>query len=225
MNSQDTTCAPTVFVVDDDPDMRDSLQMLIETLGYDVRVFEAAEAFSRFYDGDRPGCLVLDIRMPGQTGLELYEELLRSGRRIPAIFITAHADVSTAVAAMKTGAIEFLEKPFDGSRLLELLVRAIEFDADWRAQRNRFDELDARIGTLSRRDLETLEHVLAGESNKVIAARLDLTERAVEMRRARLMQKLGVSSTAELVDLAVTHRVLSDVQQAARHPSFLIPGI
>lgn len=137
MNSQDTTCAPTVFVVDDDPDMRDSLQMLIETLGYDVRVFEAAEAFSRFYDGDRPGCLVLDIRMPGQTGLELYEELLRSGRRIPAIFITAHADVSTAVAAMKTGAIEFLEKPFDGSRLLELLVRAIEFDADWRAQRNR----------------------------------------------------------------------------------------
>ncbi|QDU36993.1 Response regulator protein TmoT [Maioricimonas rarisocia] len=225
MSNQDRKPAPTVFVVDDDPDMRDSLQMLIETLGYCVRVFESASSFNRFYDGDRSGCLVLDIRMPGQTGLELYEELLRSGRRLPVIFITAHADVSTAVAAMKTGAIEFLEKPFDGSRLLELLERAIRIDAQWREQRSRFDELDAKIQTLSRRDRETLEHILAGDSNKVIAARLDLTERAVEMRRARLMQKLEVTSTAELVDMAVTHRVLSDVQQASRHPAFLIPGI
>lgn len=223
MNSPVTKLVPTVFVVDDDSDMRDSLQMLIQTLGYEVRAFGSADEFAEFYRESHPGCLILDIRMPGRTGLELYEELVRTQRRIPVIFITAHADVSTAVAAMKTGAIEFLEKPFDGQRLKDLLRRAVMFDAQWREQRQRFDEIDCKIRKLSKRDRETLELILTGDSNKVIAAKLSLTERAIEMRRAQLTQKLGVASTAELIDLAVTHRVLTDVREACRHPAFRIP--
>lgn len=202
---------PTVFVVDDDRPMRDSLVMLLQTLGFSARPFASAGEFHRFYQRPLPGCLVLDVRMPLQTGLELYEQLIREGKRLPVIFITAHADVSTAVAAMKTGAIEFLEKPFQPETLLERVKNALALDAAWRRREAEFNAVAQRIACLNARDRETLELILGGASNKVMAARLFISERAVEMRRARIMRKVQVDSLAELIDLAVTHRVLAEI--------------
>jgi FixJ family two-component response regulator len=159
-----------------------------------------------------PGCLLLDVRMPGETGLEMYERFVREGNRLPAIFITAHADVPTAVAAMKTGAIEFLEKPFERSDLVKLINKAIALDAEWRRRDAAFATLDEKISRLNERDRDTLQLVLDGLPNKVIAARLFLSERAVELRRASLMRKLDVDSLAELMELAVSHRILRELR-------------
>lgn len=207
---------PTVFVVDDDDEMRASLETLLQVLGFAVRTFSSGGSFSRYYRAEMPGCLVLDICMPRQSGLELYEQLLREGKRLPVIFITAHADVPTAVAAMKTGALEFLEKPFDRHNLLERVHAAIKLDAEWRQRDAAFTAIEERIRRLNDRDRETLELVLAGESNKVMAAKLFITERAVEMRRSAIMKKLEVQSLAELLHLAVTHRILDELRQAAQ---------
>ena len=207
---------PTVYVVDDDQQMRDSLCALLDVLGFQVTAFATPGSFHRFYRSEMPGCLLLDIRMPRQTGLELYELLLEEGKRLPVIFITAHADVSTAVAAMKTGAIEFLEKPFDRETLLDRVRKAMALDAQWRAGNDRFADLVDRVGRLSPRERETLAMIQAGESNKSMAAKLCLTERAVEMRRSAIMRKMQVGSVAELVDLAVTHRILAELREAAK---------
>jgi FixJ family two-component response regulator len=208
---------PTVFVVDDDQQMRDSLCALLDALGFQFMAFSAPGSFHRFYRAEMPGCLLLDIRMPRQTGLELYETLLQEGKRLPVIFITAHADVTTAVAAMKTGAIEFLEKPFDRETLLDRVRKALALDAEWRAGDAQFAELADRIAQLSPREQETLVMIQAGESNKSMATKLGLTERAIEMRRSAIMRKVGVRSVAELVDLAVTHRIFADLRQATKN--------
>ena len=168
------------------------------------------------YRAHMPGCLLLDVRMPVQDGLALFEQLHQEGKLLPVIFITAHADVTTAVAAMKTGAIEFLEKPFDRHTLVDRIQKALALDAKWRQQDADFIALQQRIGRLTDRDRETLELLLAGESNKMIAAKLFLTERAVEMRRASLMRRLQVNSLAELIDLTVTHRIHSELRCAAK---------
>lgn len=202
---------PTVFVVDDDRQMRDSLVMLVEAMGFAAQGFASGAEFYRFYQSPQPGCLVLDVRMPRQTGLELYEQLTREGKRLPVIFMTAHADVSMAVAAMKTGAIEFLEKPFERETLLERIKKALALDADWRRREDEFNAVAERIARLNDRERETLELILSGASNKVMASRLYISERAVEMRRAGIMRKLQVDSLAELIDLAVTHRVLAEI--------------
>ena len=157
---------PTVFVVDDDLDLRESLGVLLRALGREVREFSSADAFQKFFDGSQPGCLVLDISMPGRSGLELYADLIASGHRIPVIFITAHADVSTAVAAMKTGAIEFLEKPFDRETISNRIDQALELDARWRTNEARFQALDERVRQLNKSDVETLGFLLAGAPNK-----------------------------------------------------------
>ena len=210
--TQSSQLKPTLFVVDDDQQMRDSLQALLDVLGYAVMPFSAPGAFHRYYRAEMPGCLILDIRMPRQSGLELYEQLLQEGKRLPVIFITAHADVPTAVAAMKTGAVEFLEKPFDRHTLLNRVERALQLDAKWRSDEAAFAALAARIAVLNDRDRETLAMIQAGESNKAMAARLFISERAVEMRRSSLMKKLQVTSVAELVDLTCTHRILEEIR-------------
>lgn len=212
MSPETCSTSPIVFVVDDDRDLRESLVLLVEALGLRTRGFSTAAEFRRCYDG-QPGCLVLDIHMPGQSGLALYEQLLREGQRLPVIFITAHADVATAVAAMKTGAIEFLEKPFDRAALASRIRNALQLDAAWRRQDAEFRRLHSQVSALTRTDRETLELLLAGQSNKQIAAGLMITERAVELRRSRLMQKLGVRTLAELLDVTITHRVLQDVRR------------
>jgi FixJ family two-component response regulator len=206
---------PTVFVVDDDLQMRDSLVALLEVLDFNVRAFSAPGSFHRFYRAEMSGCLLLDVRMPRQSGLALYEQLLNEGKRLPVIFITAHADVSIAVTAMKTGAIEFLEKPFDRETLVDRVRKALALDAEWRRHDVEFASLNERIVRLSAREQDTLRLIQSGETNKAIAARLSITERAVEMRRSAIMRKLQVRSAAEVIELSATHRILADLRRAA----------
>lgn len=203
---------PTVCVVDDDREFRDSLLALLGALGYHTEGYESGEEFLHSFDRRRPGCLLLDVRMPGQNGIDLYAEMVRRGNRLPVIFVTAHADVSMAVAAMKTGAIEFLEKPFERSKLKELVDRALRLDREWRERDERFHALDDAIGKLSAVDRETLQLIFDGATNKAMAAKFFISERAVELRRQRLMRRLGVRSVAELLELAITHRVLSEIR-------------
>lgn len=211
--------SPTVFVVDDDDDLRHSLTVLLRAMKLAARSFATPQKFLDFYRPEFPGCLVLDVQMPGQTGLELYERLLRDGKRLPVIFITAHAEVTTAVAAMKSGAIEFLEKPFDRQTLLDRVDRALALDRQWRAGDEQFAELQLRLAQLTERERETVRMIVAGVANKQIAARCGISERAVEMRRAKIMQKLRVKSTGELLDVAVTFRVLSELRNATQNSS------
>ena len=203
--------ATTVFVGDDDDGVRTSLGILLDSAGYRAVAFASARDFLEQYDPARAGCLLLDMRMPGMTGMDLLHELAGRGAFLPVIFITAHADVPTAVAAMKTGAVEFLEKPFDREKLLNRVQRALDLDAEWRSQDAQFAALAARIAVLNERDRETLQMIQAGESNKAMAAKLFISERAVEMRRSSLMKKLQVSSVAELIDLTSTHRILAEL--------------
>ena len=205
---------PTVFVVDDDRQMLDSLTTLLVAMKFATRAFSSAEEFLRHYEPSMPGCMLLDVRMPVQDGMELYEQLIREGKRVPVIFITAHADVSVAVAAMKSGAIEFLEKPFDREILLDRVHKALALDAKWRKRESEYSTLDDRIRLLTDRERQTLELLLTGDANKVMASKLQISERAVEMRRAAIMQKLKTRSLAELVELAITHRILGEIRQA-----------
>ncbi len=202
---------PTVFVVDDDEQLRESLTALLEVLNFQVHAFSTPGSFYRYYRAEMPGCLLLDLRMPRQSGIELYEQLLGEGKRLPVIFITAHADVTSAVAAMKSGAIEFLEKPFDRETLLDLIIKALKLDAEWRERDSQLRAIEGRIARLTERERETLTLIQAGDSNKVMAAKLFLSERAIEMRRSAIMRKLQVNSVAELLDLTITHRILSDL--------------
>lgn len=204
---------PTVFVVDDDQQLLDSLVELLDVLGFQVRAFNSPGGFVRFYRAEMPGCLILDIRMPRQNGLNLYEQLLLENKRIPVIFITAHADVSTAVAAMKTGATEFLEKPFDRNTLLDRVHKALALDAERRCEDAEYAAIVERIDQLSERDRETLKLIQAGESNKSMAAKLFLSERAIEMRRAAIMKKLQVETVAGLLNLTSTYRILTELRQ------------
>jgi FixJ family two-component response regulator len=203
----------TVFVVDDDREMRTSLVALFTALDFQVQAFSTPGGFHRFYRAGMPGCLLLDICMPHRSGLELYEQLLYEGKRLPVIFITAHADVSTAVTAMKIGAIEFLVKPFNCDALVNCVRKALALDAEWRRRDAEFAALNERIVRLTRREQETLTMIAAGETNKAIAARLSITERAVEMRRSAIMRKLQVRSAAEVIELSATHRILSDFRR------------
>lgn len=201
----------TVFIVDDDADLRNSLLSLVEMLGHRALAFGSGAQFRHFYRPNMPGCLLLDVHMPRQSGLELYEQLVQEGSRLPVIFITAHGDVSTAVAAMKTGAIEFLEKPFDHTTLADRLNKALALDNQWRERDAKLAEAESKIASLSPRERETLQMIVDGYPNKVMAARLDLTERAIEMRRASIMRKLDVRTVAELLDVAVTYRVMNEL--------------
>jgi FixJ family two-component response regulator len=202
--------------VDDDRLVRESLRALLGALDFSVATFSAPGSFQRFYRADMPGCLLLDIQMPRQSGLELYQQLLAEGKRLPVIFMTAHADIATAVAAMKRGAVEFLEKPFDSEALVDRVKQALALDALWRQRDASYVELTQRVSRLTARQRETLELIRTGATNKAIAAKLRLTERAVEMRRSSIMRKLQVRSLAELIDLTTTHRVLEDLRELSR---------
>jgi FixJ family two-component response regulator len=201
---------PNVFVVDDDNQFLESLVVLLQTLDFHVRGFSSPSSFINYYRAEMPGCLLLDIRMPRQSGLQMYEQLVRENKRLPVIFITAHADVRTAVAAMKSGAIEFLEKPFDRETLLKRVRNALEIDAASRRKNTQYAAISDRIDSLNERERETLALIQRGESNKAMAAKLFLTERAVEMRRSTIMRKLQVRSVAELLELITTHRFLTE---------------
>jgi FixJ family two-component response regulator len=194
---------PTVYIVDDDPDIRDSLRWLMMTVGLKAEVYPSATAFLEQFAPAGPGCLIFDVRMPGTSGLDLYEHLAAKGEGMPVIFITAFADVAMAVRAMKSGAVEFVEKPFNRQMLLDRVQRAIRDDTDRRQRLADHEAIQQRFAALTDKEREVLALVLEGEPNKAISAALEITLRAVEMRRSSLMAKLGARSLAELIRLAI----------------------
>ncbi len=196
-----------MYIVDDDPDMRDSLRRLIKTVGLRVATFASAAEFLRDFEPDGPGCLLLDVRMPGTSGLDLFEQLAARGEGMPVIFITAYADVPMAVRAMKSGAVEFVEKPFNRQTLLDKVQRAIKDDSTRRRRIAASELVRAKLRRLTTKEREVLELIKAGRPNKEIATRLEITPRAVELRRSSLMRKLGVGSLAELLHLTIAHEV------------------
>lgn len=193
---------PCVFIVDDDVDMRDSLAYLLRSVGIaNAGVGSAADFLSRFRP-ETPGCLVCDIRMPDMSGLELYERVVEQGGILPVIFMRAYADVPMAVRALKSGAAEFVEKPFHAQTMLERIQAALVADQHRRAEWSERRLLLDRFNSLTAKERETLSLVLAGDPNKAIAAKLGVSERAIEMRRASLMKKLHAHSLAELIRFA-----------------------
>jgi two-component system response regulator FixJ len=196
----------TVFVLDDDASMRDSLRWLIQSVGLPVEAYSSAGDFLEKYDRERPGCLVLDVRMRGMSGLELQEELVRRGISVPVIVVTGHADVPMAVRAMKAGALDFLEKPFSDQALLDRIQRAIEIDREARRSRDERADVLARLAVLTRREREIVDLLVEGKANKEIAAELGLSTRTVEGHRAHIMDKVGATSFAELVRMTLVAR-------------------
>jgi FixJ family two-component response regulator len=195
------TTEPTIFVVDDDEAVRRALTSAGKLLGYPVLGFASALEFLAAYNRMQPGCLVLDIKMPGMTGMELQRKLADDGVAIPIVMISGHADVRIAVEAMTLGAVTLLEKPFRLDELLAHLRRAIEKDRVQREAESRNADVAARLASLTPKEHEVLEMIAAGKTNRAMAEELQLSVRAVEDRRSRLMRKVGAQSVPELVRL------------------------
>jgi FixJ family two-component response regulator len=194
--------APTVFIVDDDAGVRDSIQDLVESVGLHAEAFATANEFLTVERRDGPSCLVLDVRLPDTSGLDLQQKLSRAGVVIPIIFITGHADIPMTVKAMKSGAVEFLTKPFREQDLLDVIQRALGRDRRLRERRSQLDELQNRYGTLSAREREVMSLVVSGLLNKQIAAELGASETTVKIHRGRVMQKMQANSLPDLVRMA-----------------------
>jgi RNA polymerase sigma factor (sigma-70 family) len=193
----------TVFIIDDDEAVRDSLSWLMRSAGLRAETFDSADDFLSGYTKDRPGCLILDIRMPGMNGLELQSVLQGRGFRLPIIIISGHADVPMAVRALKAGAFDFIEKPFNDELLLDLVQRAIAQDQERRESMAEVNELRSRMDSLTPREREVLELVVAGAPNKQISSELGVSLKTVEAHRARVMEKLQADSLSHLVRMAV----------------------
>jgi two-component system, LuxR family, response regulator FixJ len=191
----------TVFIVDDEEAVRDSIAMLLRSVRLKTRCFADAAEFLALYRADEPGCLVLDVRMPRMSGLELQHELNRRGWTLPLIFITGHGDVPMAVEAMRAGALDFLQKPFKDDELIRRVQKALEQDRSERETLRELDELKQRYGQLTPREREIARRVAAGEANKAIALELELSDRTVELHRAHAMQKMGARNLAQLVQM------------------------
>ena len=190
---------PTIYVVDDDEAMRDSMTWLLEGEGYRIACFDSGESYLAAWSPAMRGCLVLDVRMPEMSGLELQEKLDALGSRLPIIFVTGHGDVPMAVGALQRGACDFIEKPFHNADLLSRIERALELDSQIAARRERDDAIANRLELLTHREREVMNLVVAGKLNKQIADSLDISMKTVEAHRARVMEKMGVRTLAELV--------------------------
>jgi FixJ family two-component response regulator len=192
---------PTVFIVDDDEPIVRSLTDVIELIGLKVKSYTSGSQFLKAYKSSGPACLILDVLMPDMSGLELQKQMAASGISLPTIVITGHSDIRTAVEAMKLGAIEFLEKPYRIQELCDIIQKAIRLEEEkWRLREQKH-KVDCRLENLTPAEREVMDLVVAGKTNKMIAADLDLSIRAVEDRRARMMKKLKVKSRAELLEL------------------------
>jgi RNA polymerase sigma factor (sigma-70 family) len=195
--------APTVYVVDDDASTRELLVWLMKRNDLAVEAFADARAFLAAYRAGDPGCLVLDLNMPGMSGLDLQQYLKEQGVAVPVIFLSGRADIPRAVQAVREGAIDFIEKPFDYKRVVELVRECLERDRAERARGDRRRAVSERLGQLTQREREVLDLVVAGRMNREIAEALDISIKTVEAHRARLMEKLEVGSVAELVQAVV----------------------
>jgi two-component system response regulator FixJ len=204
-----------VFIVDDDPAARESVAALVGSHGVTTRTFGSAAEFLAAYSPSQRGCLVVDVRMTGMTGLELQEELRKRGYSIPVIVITGFADVPTAVRAMRAGAVTFLEKPCSDKDLWASIQTALQWESRSQQQRSQREEIVARRATLTPAEVQVLDRLLAGKANKAIASELDLGLRTVELRRATIMKKMGANSLAELVRLILSIESPSDSDQAS----------
>ena len=192
---------PTVFVIDDEQAMRESLKMLIEMIGLNVKTYSRADDFLNFYDRQMHGCLVVDVRLPGMSGLELQEKLVQEGVKLPVIIITGHGDVPMAVQAMKMGAFNFIEKPFRDQVLIDNIQRAIDLDAQLSQQQDKWIENKKRLASLTPREREILDLLITGRPNKAIAFDLGISQKTVDFHRANILKKMKVQSVVELVRL------------------------
>lgn len=197
--SKDFDAKSTVFIVDDDQAIRHAMELLMRSVGLDFEIYHSGDDFLAAYSADKPGCLVLDIRMPGLGGLELQEKLMEMGSSLPIIFITGHGDVPMAVEAMQKGAVDFIQKPFRDQDLLDRISEALKTDQERRSEREEHAEVQSRINKLTKREREVLDLVVTGKPNKVIAYELGVSQRTVEIHRARVMEKMQARSLADLV--------------------------
>ena len=196
---------PLVFVVDDEPAIRDSLALLLRSVGIPTRTFDSAQAFLDAFQPVPNSCLLADVRMPGMSGLELQETLRKRGLKVPVIVLTGHGDIAMAVRAMKAGAADFIEKPYNDQVLIDSVHRALAASREPQGSPPAADRagIEARIATLSPREREVMQLVIEGKPNKVIATRLGLSTRTVEVHRAKVMEKMQAASLAELVRMAL----------------------
>ena len=199
MTSASVSNQQTVYIVDDDEAMRDSLTWLLESNGLRVSSFESGEAFLDAWRADMAGCLVLDVRMPGISGLELHERLQAAHSTLPIIFVTGHGDVPMAVSALKKGAADFIEKPFNDKEILRLIEQCLAVDREQSGQRRRQADIARRLASLTPREREVMSLMAAGRLNKQIADDLGISIKTVEVHRARVMDKMEVRSLAEVV--------------------------
>jgi len=193
------TQAPTVMVVDDDAGVRNAMRALLKSVGLESALFASAQEFLTTYQPAQPGCLLLDIRMPGMSGLELQQQLNLRGAVIPVIFMTGHGDIPMAVEAMQHGAFDFLQKPFRDQDLLDRIQRAIARDEELRKSLGEHSRIKAHLDSLTPREREVLDLMTQGKQNKVIGQDLGVSPRTIEIHRARVMEKMGAHSVAELV--------------------------
>jgi two-component system response regulator FixJ len=197
MTNDDTL--PMIYLVDDDEAVRDALGMLFKSIGLRYEAYGSALDFLEHYDSRRPSCLVADVRMPGLSGLELQQRLNEQRKEIPIIFITGHGDVPMAVTAMRSGAADFIQKPFRDQDLIDRIHKALDRDRERRKGRAAEDAIRERLALLTPRETEVMQRVARGQANKVIAMDLGVSQRTVELHRARVMKKLRLRSVAELV--------------------------
>ena len=197
-----TPVVPTVFVVDDDTSVRTALRRLIQSLGFQVKTFDSAQSFLKHGPHDEPACLVLDVRMPGMSGIELQQQLAGAELGMPIIFITGHGSIPLSVQAMKAGALDFIEKPFEDQKLIDAINLAIKKNKKFRTQQAEIKDLQRRVDSLTPREHEVFSLVVSGMLNKQIAYDLGLSEKTVKVHRARAMDKMKAKSLADLVRMA-----------------------
>lgn len=207
-----TDTQQTVYVVEDDEAVRDSLELLLKSDGKPVKTYDNANAFLKDYSEKMAGCIVLDIRMPGMDGMELQKKLNEKHSILPIIFVTGHGDVPMAVDAMKEGAVDFIQKPYREEALLQKIEAALEQDLEQRKTLGEKQEILRRVKSLTPREHEIMDRMIAGQANKVIAIELEISQRTVEIHRSRVMHKMGTHSLAHLVRMVLSVKDLIDAR-------------